>query len=136
MKVNIIIIFNQNEDKVLMCLRKKDPYKGLYNFVGGKLEPDENDLDAAYRELFEETSITKADINLVRLMDFNYYMSNIELQVYVGKLVEDVVTIEEVNKLVWIDTKENFFDYKKFAGEGNIGHMMEQIKIYRNLIFK
>ena len=24
--------------------------------------------------------------------------------------------------------KENFFDYNKFAGEGNIGHIMLQIK--------
>ena len=29
--------------------------------------------------------------------------------------------------------KENFFDYNKFAGEGNIGHIMIQIKKDLNL---
>ena len=38
--VNIIVVFNQNKSKVLMCKRKKAPFKGLYNFVGGKIEPN------------------------------------------------------------------------------------------------
>lgn len=33
--VNIIVVFNQNKSKVLMC-KEKAPFKGLYNFVGGK----------------------------------------------------------------------------------------------------
>jgi 8-oxo-dGTP diphosphatase len=28
-------------------------------------------------------------------------------------------------ELVWLDTSENFFDYTRFAGEGNIGHIFE-----------
>ena len=30
--VNIIVVFNQNKSKVLMCKRKKAPFKGIYNF--------------------------------------------------------------------------------------------------------
>ena len=59
--VNIIVVFNQNKSKVLMCKRKKAPFKGLYNFVGGKIEPNEDHLQAAYRELAEETNISKTD---------------------------------------------------------------------------
>ena len=61
---NVIVVFNKEADKMLMCKRVKDPYKGLSNFVGGKIEKDENCYDAAYRELFEETSIKKEDIQL------------------------------------------------------------------------
>ena len=32
-------------------------------------------------------------------------------------------------ELVWMNTNENFFDMTRFAGEGNIGHIYEQIKI-------
>lgn len=35
---NVIVVYNENADKILMCKRKKDPYKGLANFVGGKIE--------------------------------------------------------------------------------------------------
>lgn len=99
MKMNIIAVYNKKEDKILMCLRKKEPYKGLYNLVGGKVEENETGLESAYRELEEESGITKEDIVLTHLMTCNYQMSNNELQVYVGKLKKEVKEIEEVNKL-------------------------------------
>lgn len=41
---NCIIVYNQYKDKLLFCKRRKDPYKGLYNFVGGKIEPEKMGL--------------------------------------------------------------------------------------------
>ncbi|WP_310602048.1 hypothetical protein [Anaerosporobacter sp.] len=35
---------------------------------------------------------------------------------------------EEANLLEWLDFSYNFFDCNLFAGEGNIGHMIEQVK--------
>lgn len=54
--VNVIMLFSEDRKKILMCKRRKDPYKGLYNLVGGKIEPGEAGLAAAYRELYEETA--------------------------------------------------------------------------------
>lgn len=125
-KLNVVIVYNKEKDKLLMCKREKEPYKGKYNLVGGKVEPNENELSAAYRELEEETGITKNDINLKHLMNFNYINDGFELEVFAGKLNKDVNLIEEVNKLYWMETNENFFDTEKFAGNGNIGHMLLQ----------
>lgn len=134
-KTNLIIVYNKENDKILMCKREKEPYKGKLNLVGGKVEKDENELEAAYRELNEETGITNQDIQLIRLMNLQYELSDIELEVYVGKLNKDVELVEEVNRLYWVDVKENFFDEDKFAGEGNIGHMVKHIeKYYETLI--
>ena len=66
---NVIVVFNKEADRMLMCKRVKDPYKGLSNFVGGKIEVGEDGMDAAYRELFEETSIVRENIKLTHLMD-------------------------------------------------------------------
>lgn len=131
-RMNVIAVFNKDLTKTLMCKRKKEPYKNLYNFVGGKIEKD-NSVEEAYRELKEETNIAKKDIDIVHLMDIFYYKPDIELEIYYGVLKNEVNLIEEVNKLKWIDMKENFFDYNKFAGEGNIGHIMIQIKKDLNL---
>lgn len=136
MKMNVIVVYNKKEDKILMCLRKKEPYKGLYNLVGGKIEKDETGLESAYRELEEESGITKEDIILTHLMTFNYQMSNIELQVYTGKLNKEVKVVEEVNKLYWINANDNFFDMTKYAGAGNIGHIIEQVKLYKDRLLK
>ncbi len=133
---NVIAVFNESGDKVLMCLRRKDPYKGLSNFPGGKIKPDENGLDAAYRELREETSITKEDIKLFHLMDFTYYLSGCYLEVYTGKLNRTVNVFGDENELYWSAIDKDFFDAARYAGEGNIGHIMLQIKLYWENLMK
>ena len=136
MKMNVIICFDIEEKNILMCLRSKDPYKGLYNLIGGKIENGEEGLESAYRELEEETGIIKEDIILTHLMDFEYHVTNTELQVYAGKLNKKVEVKEEANKLYWISADSNFFDMDKYAGEGNIGHMVEQVKYHKKQLLK
>ena len=134
-KLNVIMVYNNEENKILMCKREKEPYKGKFNLVGGKVEKNEDELHAAYRELQEETGITDKDITLTHIMNFQYKMQDMELEVYAGKLNKNVDLIEELNKLYWIDKNENFFDLEKYAGEGNIGHMVQQVEIYKDKIF-
>lgn len=128
-KMNVIVVFDKDLKQTLMCKRTKEPYKGMYNLVGGKIEKENDDLNEAYRELVEETNITKDNIELTHFMNLTYVKWNKELEVYYGVLNKDVELIEEVNKLEWVDINENFFDMTKYAGEGNIGHIIEEIKI-------
>lgn len=130
-RMNVIVVFDEKIQKVLMCKRSKPPYKDMYNLVGGKIENDDS-LSEAYRELEEETNIKKNDINLIHFMNLTYIKWNKELEVYYGILKYNVKLIEEVNQLEWVNINENFFDMNKFAGEGNIGHIIEEIKIELN----
>ena len=127
-RYNVIVVFDKDFKNTLMCKRTKDPYKGMYNLVGGKIEND-NSIDEAYRELYEETNISKDDIILKYFMDIIYISFDKELEVYYGILNKDVNLIEEVNKLEWVSIRDNFFDINKYAGEGNIGHIIEEIKV-------
>lgn len=106
-----------------------DPYLGLYNFVGGKIEEGENSLEAAYRELEEETGITKDDTNLIPFMDYTWHIQNIHMEVYVGVLSHEVSLKVEKHPLLWMDIHQNYFDMNLYAGEGNIGHMIEILKM-------
>ncbi|SCW44660.1 8-oxo-dGTP diphosphatase [Paenibacillus tianmuensis] len=130
---NVLMIYNKHMDRLLMCKRLKNPYKGLSNLVGGKIESGETGLEAAYRELFEETCISKEDVTLHHVMDFKYYLQNCYVEVYVGKLKREVVVSGEENELYWSDLNQDFFDMTLFAGEGNIGHMIEQVKLNQSL---
>lgn len=133
---NVIAVFDKSADKVLMCRRRKDPYKGLSNFVGGKIEPDEDGLDAAYRELEEETAITKNDIVLTHFMDITYHFENSCLEIYVGKLNKAIDVKGDENELYWSALENDFFDVTKYAGAGNIGHIMLYIKMYCSDLLK
>ena len=126
--MNIIAVLDPAGEKMLMCLRRKNPYKGLLNLVGGKIEPGEESEQAAYRELQEETGITREQISLLHFCDFTYYTFDIRLEVWFGRLDEMCEVYGEENELKWIDMKENFFDMTRFAGEGNIGHIAEDLR--------
>lgn len=132
---NLVAVFSPDGGKMLMCRRIKDPYKGLMNFVGGKIEPGESGEAAAYRELFEETGITVRDITLVHLMDFSYPLDPCYVEVYAGQLRHEVSVSGEENPLFWSGLDCDFFDMRQYAGEGNIGHIMEHIKLNHDRIF-
>lgn len=129
-KLNLIVVFNVDLKKALFCIRAKEPYKGLYNFVGGKVEEGETNDEAAYRELFEETGISSKDIKLEHFMDLNYFKYENNLQVYYGILKHEVNLVEEKNKLEWVFLNDELLDNSKFAGNYNIPHIIRQIKIY------
>ena len=131
-KYNVIVIFNKEMNKTLMCKRTKEPYRGMYNLVGGKIEKENDGLNEAYRELVEETNIIKNDVELKYFMNIEYISFNKSLEVYYGILNKEVELVEEVNKLEWVDINDNFFDMTKYAGEGNIGHIIEEIKVELN----
>lgn len=129
---NCIMVFSPDGNQILFCKRTKNPYKGLYNLVGGKIEDGENGFDAAYRELEEETGIDPGKIQLSHMMDFTYYNQNCYVEVYVGQLSKETELQEETHPLEWLSLDEDYFDRSRFAGEGNIGHMVEQVRIYGN----
>ena len=111
---NAIVVFDETGEKILMCRRRKNPFKGLSNFVGGKIEQNEDELVAAYRELEEETTITKEDIVLSHLMDFTYYLDDFYLQIYVGKLNKSTEVSGEENELYWSTLDHDFFDTSQY----------------------
>ena len=129
-KFNLIVVFDEKLDKSLFCIRAKEPYKGMYNFVGGKVEENESDYEAAYRELFEETGISNNDIELDHFMDLKYYKYENNLQVFYGILKHDVELVEEKNKLEWVVINDELLNNEKFAGNYNIPHIIRQIKVY------
>lgn len=129
-EMNAIAVFNKTKDKLLFCKRRKEPYKGLYNFVGGKIKPGEDHMTAAYRELYEETGITQNEIELMHFMDITYFAEDLLLEIYFGRLNRDFEVYGEENELFWLDESYNYFDKHTFAGEGNIGHILERIKRY------
>ena len=128
--MNCIVVFNKDKDKVLFCKRKKEPFKDRLNFVGGKVEPGETSEDAAYRELQEETGISRRQILLYRLLDLSYYSHDFILEIYVGRLNEDVVLKEETNPLLWLPLDEDYTDRERFAGEQNIAHIINIALMY------
>ena len=125
-RYNIIIVFSTDNSRILFCKRKKPPYIGKLNFPGGKWEEGETFIDAAYRELEEETGINKESVApLYHLMDLTYYNTNNLIECYVCRLTKEVELIQETggNELEWVSILgTDFGNTEIFAGDGNILH--------------
>ena len=61
-------------------------------------------------------------------MDMVYYTYDMKLEIFTGRLKEEVTVSGEENDLLWLDADENFEDMNRFAGEGNIAHIIEMIR--------
>lgn len=48
-----------------------------------------------------------------------------------GQLNKKVTVSGDENELVWTELDQNFFDTTKYAGEGNIGHIMLHVKRHK-----
>ena len=126
-KYNVIVIFDKDFRKTLMCKRTKEPYKGMYNLVGGKIEKENDGLNEDQRELQEETKISREDISLIHFMNMENNVFDKTIEVYYGILNNAVDLVEEVNKLEWVDVNDNFLQKSKK------GHVSEDnfIKLFK-----
>ena len=115
-KFNVILVFNKEENKILMCKREKEPYKGKFNLVGGKVEQNEEELQAAYRELKEETGII---INDPIFFETYIYSNNDASDVYFIKLKDKplVKISKEHAQFKWVDVNDIDNYKERFAGE-------------------
>lgn len=136
--MNCIVIWDHEMKHILFCKRRKNPFQGLYNFVGGKVENDETSEHAAYREMNEETGFRRNDLTLYHLMDLIYYVQDLTLEIYTGCLNEPKVPEGEENPLTWMPLTENFTDPAKYAGLQNIAHIIniakEHPEVHRRLV--
>ncbi len=129
-RYNVIAVFSPDGGKWLMCRRVKPPYEGLFNLVGGKIEPGEDGEEAAYRELFEETGIGRAQISLSMALNFEFPINGYSVEFWVGQLREETPVRAEKNPLSWLPVTENYFDTTRFAGRGNLGCLLLELSAH------
>ncbi len=81
-----------------MLLRAKEPNKGKWNGVGGKIEPDETPAHCCKREVFEETGLQVSDLSYRGIIS----LDGIDhIYVYVGRNFEGTLIDSPEGKLEW-----------------------------------
>ena len=130
-KYILMFIFNQARDKVLLIKRKRNPFIGKYNGIGGHIEGNETIEECCRREVFEEIGI-KID-NPIHLVTHNYSKTiefnnkGVELSVFYYVLDEFVIEDNEEGSFHWMDISfAGDFDNKELAGYANVAILLER----------
>lgn len=122
--MTVTLVFDQKCERVLMCYHQK---QGLWNFIGGHVEEMEQPKCASYRELEEETGISRENIDLKFVREEHVTANNVNnggssvwsLHVTAGILKNDVEFKEEKNPLMWISIYDLTTILLESTGNGN-----------------
>lgn len=128
-------IFDPQMEHVLLLQRAKAPYKGLWNGIGGKIEPGESPEHAMVREYEEETEM-KADECLPFKKLATITLEGIELHAFYS-IIKQAPFIPQVTSTIegnleWLHIEMNALlqaNNPMLAGEGNIPYFLHLANI-------
>jgi 8-oxo-dGTP diphosphatase len=99
------LIILTHEDKILLLkgANNKRLWAGLYNGIGGHVEPGEDVLSAAHRELFEEAGLRVPDLWLCGIVTVDTTTNpGVGLFIFTGKGTDDKFVLSEEGEFEWI----------------------------------
>ena len=122
------LVYREGKDciEVLLIRRKKEPYKDFWALPGGFLEMNETPVDAAKRELKEETSLnidvlkeigTFGDVN----RDPRGRTITIAFYTFIDHRLQEAVAGSDASEVGWFSVKNlpsMAFDHKEIFEEG------------------
>lgn len=94
-------------DRFLICQRPPHKARGLlWEFVGGKVEPEETKQEALIRECREELGITIAVQEQFTELTHDYPDLTVHLSVFHAQIVDGTPQLLEHSALCWITVSE------------------------------
>ena len=95
------------EDRFLICQRPAHKARGLlWEFVGGKVEPEETKKQALIRECQEELAVTISVGEVFMEVDHDYPDLNVHLTLFNAAIIEGMPQMLEHNDIRWIAVEE------------------------------
>lgn len=128
--IGFVAIFTRYQEKWVYCWHKR---RKSYEHPGGHVEPNETPIEAAKRELFEETGIK--DCKIIPLWDYRYIWENGEGsnngRVFYAK-VNSLGTFKEseMGHIKLFDTVPENYTYNREEELADIEKIEKMLKAY------
>ena len=105
--IEVVAALIWNGDRFLICQRPAHKMRGLlWEFVGGKVEPEETKEQALIRECQEELAVTISVGEVFMEVDHIYPDLNVHLTLLNAAIIEGTPQMLEHNDIRWIAVNE------------------------------
>ena len=105
--IEVVAALIWNGDRFLICQRPAHKMRGLlWEFVGGKVEPEETKEQALIRECQEELAVTISVGEVFMEVDHDYPDLNVHLTLFNAAIIEGTPRMLEHNDIRWITVME------------------------------
>lgn len=116
------------DNKILLSIRKHEPYEGQLDIIGGFMNPNETVEECGLRECKEETNLDIRIKDLIGTYPDVYGGEDkptLNIQYMAEIIGGEMKPSDDVAKLVWIDIKD--IPQLKFKGFENTKRTLEEI---------
>ena len=105
-QIEVVAAIIHKDDRILATQRGYGPWKGWWEFPGGKVEPRETHQQALHREIREELS---ADISIDQFfctVEYDYPAFHLTMHCYLCSLLSDAIQLNEHQAARWLNPEE------------------------------
>ncbi len=102
-QIHVVAAIIKKDNKILIAKRLKGEFKGLWEFPGGKIEPQENALEALKREIKEELEIDITINKHFMQIEYDYPSFHLIMDCYLCSIHQEIITLHDHEEIKWID---------------------------------
>lgn len=97
---------NENHNKILATQRGYGEFKGMWEFPGGKIEPNESREDALKREIQEELNTEISIYDFIQTIEYDYPEFHLTMHCYLCEVLSGDLILMEHQDSKWLSANE------------------------------
>ena len=97
---------DENQNKIFTTQRGYGEFKGMWEFPGGKMEPNERREEALKREIREELSTEISICDFIQTIEYDYPNFHLTMHCFLCEVVSGDLTLIEHEDSKWLSVNE------------------------------
>ena len=104
--VNVAAAIIKRDGKIFVTQRGGEPFKGLWEFPGGKIEKGETPKEALVREITEELELSVKVEDLAQVVEYDYPDFHLTMYCFWCRIESGEPVLKEHQAAKWLEPKE------------------------------
>lgn len=99
--IEVVAAIIKDNDKVLAICRGYGEFINMWEFPGGKIEPNESKEDALHREISEELEVAINIEEFLMTVEYDYPNFHLTMHCFICTLKDGIIKLNDHNDACW-----------------------------------